>query len=236
MKGLRQEFDQQWSAIYRQLDEQGGDDAIGHYGALMAELSGSFGRPIDALDIGCGTGRYFHRLQNTRRLVGLDPSAHMLQQARRPTHADEVRVGTLDLLCGDVGSTSFEPESFDLVYSIGVAGEYAPLDLQFLSRCLEWLRPGGLLFVTAVDARSRMAEPENERPSLLRRVVRKTWPLMPGWKRVLLNRFLSPRYVTREALERLLSSSGFSEWRIEPFAHRSGWIGTHFDCFAHKRA
>ena len=54
------------------------DDAI-RDGELVTRFSGwlggicdRFGRDIDVLDLGCGTGRYFHALRHVRRLVGID--------------------------------------------------------------------------------------------------------------------------------------------------------------------
>src|SRR5437868_160758 len=40
--------------------------------SILTLISSSFRHPIRALDVGCGTGRYFHCLRNTERLVGMD--------------------------------------------------------------------------------------------------------------------------------------------------------------------
>lgn len=229
-----QGFHQQWAHSYRRLDEGAGDDAIDHYRALLRQLSGSFDRQIDALDIGCGTGRYFHCLRNVRCLIGLDPSASMLEQARSPVRADEIRIDSIELRCGDLSSSDFTDGSFDFIYSIGVVGEYAPIDAALLSRCLKLLKPGGILLLTAVDCASRVAVPETGRPSLLRRIARKSWPSLPVGLRVMCNRWLSPRYVTRAQVERLFATSGYPQWDVSAYAHRGGWIGTHLDCVAHK--
>jgi SAM-dependent methyltransferase len=227
-----QGFDATWAAAYRRLDEQAADDVISHYGALLTRLSASFGRKIDALDVGCGTGRYFHCLRNVGRLVGIDPSSHMLERARTPVHHPEITVESIELMCGGLESVTFPDSSFDLIYSIGVVGEYAPVDPAFLRRCLRLLRSGGCLFVTAVDSRSRIAVPESQRPSLLRRLLRKSWPLLPVPLRVFVNHGLSPHYVTRRRLEHLFRTAGFARWQIDPYVHKAGWLGTHFDCTA----
>ena len=52
--------------------------------------------PIDALDLGCGTGRYFCALRGVRTLVGLDASAAMLERARHPMHEDQITIGAHD--------------------------------------------------------------------------------------------------------------------------------------------
>ena len=59
-------------------------------------------RPFDALDLGCGTGRYFCALHGVRTLVGLDASAAMLAQARHPLHEDRIAAGGVTLVQGDL--------------------------------------------------------------------------------------------------------------------------------------
>src|SRR5689334_17015007 len=51
---------------------------------ILNLISSSFRRPITVLDIGCGTGRYFHCLRNVNKLTGLDLSAEMLRAAQNP--------------------------------------------------------------------------------------------------------------------------------------------------------
>jgi SAM-dependent methyltransferase len=225
-------FDEQWSRVYRQIDERTGDAAFEHYGALLTTLTDSFRRPIDVLDIGCGTGRYFHRLRNVRQLLGLDLSAHMLEQARSPVRAGEICAQSIDLMCADLRSIALPDASFDFIYSVGVLGEYSPLDDYVLNTCRRLLRPAGMLLITAVDAASRVSVPENSAPSLLRRAMRKSWPLLPATVRSASNHWLSPCYLTRARLERLLAKSGFMKVDITPYPHSSGWLGTHFDCVA----
>src|SRR5207244_6969892 len=51
---------------------------------ILRDVSRSFDRPIRVLEAGCGTGRYFHCLENVEQLVGLDLSPEMLESARDP--------------------------------------------------------------------------------------------------------------------------------------------------------
>src|ERR1041385_9228822 len=55
-----------------------------HYCEMLREITTSFDRPISVLDVGCGTGRYFHCLKNVDLLIGLDISPEMLKAAESP--------------------------------------------------------------------------------------------------------------------------------------------------------
>lgn len=229
-------FDAEWSKIYRQGDQQALENGgvFAHYGLILQHICESFAHQTIALDVGCGTGRYFHCLKNVGRLVGTDLSEHMLEQARTPVHADLVQVTDITLLHGDLLTLPLETDSFDIIYSVGVYGEYAPINEQLLQRFWQLLRPGGQLFVTAVDTASRVSVPENEEPSLIRRLVRKTFPMFPHIVRAGFNRVLSPHYVTRHGLQSLFDNSRFARSEITEYVHTGGWRGTHFDCRAFK--
>jgi len=114
-----------------------------------------FDRPIDVLDLGCGTGRYFHALTHVRRLVGIDVSGPMLERARRPVGDLSLPADRVTLIEGDFLVHEFGPGEFDLVYSIGVLAEHAPLDDALAARVTRWLRPGGRFAFTAVHPVSR---------------------------------------------------------------------------------
>jgi SAM-dependent methyltransferase len=227
-------FTEDWARKYRELDAQAFEDggAGNHYGQIVQGISASFGRPIDVLDAGCGTGRYFHCLKRVRRLVGVDISASMLQLARDPIGRELLDVQTIDLMCGDALSLDLPHAAFDFIYSIGVLGEYSPLDASTLGRFRDLLAPLGVLFITAVDSGSRVSVPEADAPSIVRRLVRKSFPRLPQRLRRLLNRRFSPFYVTRAQLQSAFLACGFSEISLTEFVHTSGWLGTHWDCRA----
>src|SRR5262245_50282206 len=96
---VRQSFDAEWSGIYReQMDTAVAANPSGsyrHYGTIVEQLSSSFGRSIVALDLGCGTGRHFSMLKDVERLVAIDLSEHMIEQARKPIFADRITVGSV---------------------------------------------------------------------------------------------------------------------------------------------
>jgi ubiquinone/menaquinone biosynthesis C-methylase UbiE len=229
------EFDKGRSVQYRAGDERAASHGSRqHYCEILRELSAGFGHKISVLDVGCGTGRYFHCLRKVRRLVGTDISPHMLEQARSPVNSNELDIEKVDLLCADAGSLEFADESFDFIYSIGVVGEYTPINSVLLDNLYRLLAPKGKLFFTAVDVHSRLPMPEGTEPSLTRRVLRKVFPVLPSFARKALNRALSSFYVTERELTRLQRGSQFATFSISRYEHPSGWRGTHFDCLAEK--
>ena len=238
LEGVVKEYDPQFARRYRdEYDTRAleAGAAGDHWCKILHGLSASFGRPIDVLDIGCGTGRYFHCLSRVRQLVGVDIAAPMLELARDPIRRDQFDIQTITLLCGDALSMALPQAQFDLVYSIGVLGEHAPLDATVTHRLRELLAPGGLLFVTAVDATSRVIAFENAPIPFARRLARRSFPFLPHGVRRLLNRRLSPNYVSRAQLDSAFASAGFAEFTLTPYVHPSGFQATHWECLARNR-
>jgi SAM-dependent methyltransferase len=136
---------------YRQHDEE-----LTHVEAYHAfcdwlrDTCARFRKPIDVLDLGCGTGRYFAALTNVNRLVGLDASGAMLAEAANPLAAQHITAKTIQLVQGDALTEGFPAGSFDLVYSIGVLAEHTPFDDRIVSNVARWLRPGGRFAFTTV--------------------------------------------------------------------------------------
>jgi len=116
----------------------------------LRQVCEQFTPPIDALDLGCGTGRYFWALAGVRSLVGIDASPAMLAEARRPFNADRITAETVTLVEGDLFAYEFQPGQFDLVYSIGVLAEHVPFDAGVVAHVVRWLKPGGRFALTTV--------------------------------------------------------------------------------------
>jgi SAM-dependent methyltransferase len=169
-------YDERYARRYRECD-----DGLVDVGATRAladwlhDVSSRFGRPIDVLDLGCGTGRYFFALDNVRRLVGLDASDAMLAEARRPPHEDLVRAESVTLVQGDLLTHPFADGEFDLVYSVGVLAEHTPLTRALVDRVRTWLRPGGRFAFTTVHPES----PSVSRGTA-RRLAQSILPFTPG--------------------------------------------------------
>ena len=148
-------YDVDYARRYRTRDEE--LDRVDSYHALLQWLGGvcdRFTHPIDALDLGCGTGRYFWGLRNVASITGLDASAPMLAEAARPTHASDIRTRNITLVNGDLATHQFADGSFDLVYSVGVLAEHVPLNRSLVERVARWLRPGGRFAFTTIDPES----------------------------------------------------------------------------------
>jgi SAM-dependent methyltransferase len=140
---------------YREHDEQLGDvEAYVAFCRWLHEICCRFDKPIDVLDLGCGTGRYFCALTNIDRLVGLDASGAMLAEAARPHDAERITARSVELVEGDALAHEFEPASFDLIYSIGVLAEHTPFDARIATNAARWLRPGGRFAFTTVHPES----------------------------------------------------------------------------------
>ena len=127
-----------------------------------------------------------------------------------------------------------DQEAFDLIYSIGVLGAFAPIDAPLLERLASLLKPDGVLYMTAVDTHSRMRMRVAGRVTLLRRALNKVFRHLPRSVRAMFNRSLSPCYVTREHLEAMFATSSFRSYSIGSYVHGQGWSGAHFECLAFK--
>ena len=136
---------------YRQHDEELSHvEAYHAFCGWLSEVCARCRSPIDVLDLGCGTGRYFAALHGVNALVGLDASGPMLAEAANPVDADRITAKTIQLIEGDVLTHDFEAGSFDLVYSIGVLAEHTPFDARIVANVSRWLRPGGRFAFTTV--------------------------------------------------------------------------------------
>jgi ubiquinone/menaquinone biosynthesis C-methylase UbiE len=204
-----------------------------HLKSLLYRMSSSFGRPISALDVGCGTGRYFHCVKNVQRLDGIDISQEMLKIAESPVRQEEVSIGSIALKCGNIHLESFPPESFDLIYSIGMFGNGCPVTVDLCNKFYDWLAPGGKLFFDAVDLATL---------PLSRRIRRKiragVYPLLPRrWKGILNKREARLPFfgLNKKDLEGIMRASRFSDYSVASCVCRSPlWQGVHLECGASK--
>ena len=123
------------------------------------------GRPIDALDAGCGTGFLSLELAaRGHRVSGVDFAPAMLEAARRKAAAQRLSVRFEE---GDAEQLPFPPGSFDLVISRHVLWTL-PHPEAAIDEWIRVLRPGGRLAIVDGAQYSEAAAPpqrENARTS-----------------------------------------------------------------------
>jgi SAM-dependent methyltransferase len=205
-------YSDEYAERYRVADEAIRDGAlVTHFSGWLGQICDRFGREIDVLDLGCGTGRYFQALRHVRRLVGVDVSRPMLERARSPIGAPRIAA---ELIEGDFLSCAVGDQPFDLVYSIGVLAEHSPFDAALAARVRGWLRPGGRFMFTAVDPLS-FSVPRTIR----RRVAEWLLPLSTGAVRRSLRARLmrDGLYADEERVREVLDGAGFIVESIEPY-------------------
>jgi SAM-dependent methyltransferase len=221
-------YDDQYARRYRDRDEQLQREAT-YLDVIvwLQEICNRFNHPIDVLDLGCGTGRYFWGVHHARRLVGLDASSAMLDEARHPIRQDQITAASVALLHGDLATHAFPDRSFDLVYSIGVLAEHVPLDEPLVDRVRRWLKPGGRFAFTTVDP----ASPDVP-TTALRRLAGLALPLSPGpLGRALHRRLMSGGMYGDARWIRAVLADGFAIESLEQF--RSD-VHLHGRCVARK--
>jgi SAM-dependent methyltransferase len=211
---------------YRQHDEELGDvEAYRAFCEWLREICGRFRQPIDVLDLGCGTGRYFAALLNVNALVGLDASGPMLVEAANPVDAGRITARTIQLVEGDVLAHAFSPGSFDLIYSIGVLAEHTPFDVRLVHNVATWLRPGGRFAFTTVHP-SSASIPKTLPRSIGSALLPFAWGALRRWLRTKLT--AGGQYAD-EALIRERLGSRFS---IESIARLESEAHLHCLCVA----
>ena len=148
---LQQTYDRT-ACDYRAQDEEHicGRD-YEHIAETLKDICASFDREIRVLDLGCGTGRYFHCVRNARELVGVDISQQMLAAARNPVRAQDVTARKIRLIHGDLFSGNFREGEFDLIYCLGVFGNGCGITREACARIWRTLAPGGVWFFDATD-------------------------------------------------------------------------------------
>lgn len=124
----------------------------------MTELMGDAGSIGSALDVCCGTGAAMRHLRPlcTERVVGIDFSTGMLDEARRRL-ADAPGDARVELVHGDALDLPFVDE-MDVVTCVGAFGHVLPEDEdRFVAGIARALRRGGR-FVFATARRPRVTD------------------------------------------------------------------------------
>jgi SAM-dependent methyltransferase len=218
---------------YRRDDEiEAGTENHHRLGGNLQRICRSFGRPIRVLELGCGTGRYFHWLENVELLVGTDISAEMLHHAKNPLQRDDVTAAEIRLMQGDIYELHFEPESFHFIYSLGVFGYGAELTTELCSKLHRWLAPGGRLYFDAIENLD-CRRFDRFKDSIKAAV----YPRLPASLRTRLEaRNTMPVFYHRRAdMEHRMHCAGFEDFALSSNTCNSPlWKGAHLECVARK--
>lgn len=152
---VRNSYSQDAKAYRESWDEEAIKSIAGQtYQKHLTEICKTFNHKIDTLDLGCGTGRYFHCLKNIRRLVGIDLSEEMLAQAKNPIEKSKCDIDRIDLLTADLDgidkifSNHFK---FDFIYSIGTLALVTELNTKLLDKIYNLLKVKGKAYITTLN-------------------------------------------------------------------------------------
>lgn len=201
--------------------------------ATLQRICVSFPQPIKVLDVGCGTGRYFHCLTNVEALTGMDISEEMLRAAETPVRQELIAVKNIRRIRGNIYLTSFEPGSFDFIYSLGMFGNGCPVTAELCNKFHDWLLPGGKLFFNTVDFaglplwyRARRQARHFVYPMLGRRlqsILDERESRQPSFP------------MNREELEDEMRQTKFPVFQVTSHICESPlWTGRHLECIASK--
>ena len=221
-------YDAGYAGRYRSHDDSLADSGpyLG-FVAWLQRVCARFTSPADALELGCGTGRYFNALRNVQSLVGLDASPAMLALAAHPFREDAITVDRVTLVEGDALAHEFPADSFDLIYSIGVLAEHVPLQPELVGRVHTWLRRGGRFAFSTVHPAS---------PSVTQTTARRLGSALMPWAPGPLHAYLRARYLADglyadETYVRTLLADGFEIESMERFVSEAH---LHCLCVARK--
>lgn len=237
------QLEQTIKADYRQVTRQYRlDDEIEvttenhvRLGNRIRTICDSFPHPINVLELGCGTGRYFHCVRNAERLVGLDLSEEMLAAARHPVCEDQIVTPQIELKQGNAYRADFHPGAFHFIFSLGMFGHGCPVTTQLCEKMHRWLAPGGKLLFNIVDFAGL---PFCYR--LRRQVKAAIYPLLPRKikSRLDARESRSPFFwMTARKLKHLMQTTRFARFEIDSHACKSPLgNGRHLECLAQKSA
>jgi SAM-dependent methyltransferase len=216
-------YDPAYARRYRAHDDEfESSEPCRRFADWLRQVCLSFALPIDVLDLGCGTGRYFWALSGVRELVGIDASSAMLAEAKNPYNADRITAGSIVLVEGDLFAHDFAPARFDLIYSIGVLAEHVPFDAVAVAHVSRWLKPNGRFAFTTVHPESPSIP-----LTLKRRIGRSLATIAPATLQQRIQRRLlsGGLYADEARIEQLLADAFAIESlrRFESEAHQHCW-------------
>ncbi|MCB0698464.1 MAG: class I SAM-dependent methyltransferase [Chitinophagales bacterium] len=221
-------YDDTYSEEYREFDyKYVVSPDYAHFAPVVKKITKSFTDPIKVLEIGCGTGRYFHVLENTEELTGIDISESMLNMAKEPVRSSDVKVPIINLIQGSVFEHDFGTEKFDFIFSIGVLGEHTPLPQDLCHKIYNLLNDGGCFYFTVVDI--------DDRKNVKRKIAEAAYPFLPARIKQVLDKRWESNYFTKAELIEHMKVGPFDAFEVSNYkADNSGWTGAHHECIGYK--
>ena len=190
-------------------------DSFKEYHKYINDICNLFEDKIDALDLGCGTGRYFSCLSNVNILTGVDLSEHMLATIKFPS-SELKGMSKMKLICKSIHDCAFEENTFNFIYSIGLFGACTPITTDLLNKVDVWLKDQGQLFMTVVDKSSFQdsLHPVQKVKEKFKSLIKKAVNFLI--KEKFIDDFsLTKNYLTKTDLEKLIGNSSLKRRKIE---------------------
>ena len=104
----------------------------------QVKLISQYKRGGAILDIGCSSGGFLGTMKRSDwKLYGIERKESTARRARATTGAE--------VFAGDAAEACFLPESFDVITCFDVL-EHMYRPRQFMTKVLDWLKPGGILY------------------------------------------------------------------------------------------
>jgi SAM-dependent methyltransferase len=221
-------YDLGMSTNYRRYDEEFvHTPAYAHIAGKITSVISEFSSPISVLDVGCGTGRYFHTLKNASEILGIDVSGNMLLEAKNPFRKSEIAHTRISLIEGNFYNYDFGDRKFDFIYSVGVLGEHTVFDQHVCHKLFSLLKEGGKLFFSVVDI-----EP---RKDWKRKMAERIYPMLPSNLKKVLDKRWETCYMTYTQLDEIMKREAFSDYTIERYVSEDPlWVGVHLECVARR--
>jgi len=223
-------YNYSYSESYRQHDDIApSSDAYKYFEDTLSNLTISFQKQINVLDLGCGTGRHFSSIKNTSILVGIDTSNDMLSFAKNnPLKFEEISASKIELINSDL--LKFNTEyMFDFIYSIGVYGEHAFFDFKVLKKINSLLKNSGILFITLQSGESL---PMGKKHFIYKYILN-FFPL--EFKIYFSKVFLNYPFLYKKDIKKIFSKF---DYKIEKFidfkTNSESWSGSHYHLIVKK--
>ena len=121
---------------------------------MFDSVKGNFDPSVSVgLDLGCGSGRNFCFVRNIRKLVAIDISAGLLEEARNPRRSDLISIEEIELVQSDLLLFEKWGTGHDLIYSIGVLSFVLPIDEAILGQVHKRLKDEGIFVIAYLISR-----------------------------------------------------------------------------------